>query len=119
MKPSFFRHDVSTCFVTRLALVVLAGLLAIGGLGCQRETAPPLIQVLDVAPREVEVGDRLEVLGGAFPQGKTAHLVFRGTLFRPGEKPETDAVIATEGSAQSRAIGVPWVARPGASNHGR
>jgi NADH-quinone oxidoreductase subunit H len=98
MKPSFFRPDVACRALASLAFVILS---VACGLGCQREVAPPLIQVLDVAPREVEVGDRLEVLGGAFPQGKTAHLVFRGTLFRPGEKPETDAVIATEGSAQS------------------
>src|SRR3954469_1945720 len=78
-------------------LAVLAAFLC----GCQREVGPQLIQVLDVAPREVEVGDRLEIVGNGFPQGKTAKLAFRGTLFRPGERPETSAEIDAEGTVQS------------------
>src|SRR5438552_1814488 len=82
------------------ALLLLIAALAVLA-GCQRESTPQLIQVLDVAPREVEVGDRLEILGSGFPQGKTAKLAFRGTLFRPGDKPETGAVIDAEAVAQS------------------
>ncbi len=85
----------------RLAVALLLVVGIVLAAGCQREVAPPLIQVLDIAPREIEVGDRLEVLGGSFPQGKKAQLVFRGALFRPGEKPETGAVIGAEGTAES------------------
>src|SRR5579859_1566731 len=56
--------------------------------GCVSTEAPPqLLNVLDFAPREAEVGDRLEVIGAGFPEGKTAHVVFKGTLYRPGKKP--------------------------------
>ena len=75
----------------RLPFLLLAAVLALtsmaGLLGCQRDSFPQLIQVLDLAPREAEVGDRLEVLGSGFPQGKAAHLAFRGDLHRPGFKP--------------------------------
>ena len=55
--------------------------------GCVSTEAPPqLLNVLDFAPREAEVGDRLEVIGSGFPEGKTAHVVFKGTLYRPGHK---------------------------------
>src|SRR3954447_11540477 len=56
--------------------------------GCvSNEALPQLLNVLDFAPREAEVGDRLEVLGAGFPEGKTAHVVFKGNLYRPGKKP--------------------------------
>src|SRR5262245_3878947 len=83
----------------RLFVAILAlSLLAL--VGCQREVGPQLIQVLDVAPREVEVGDRLEIVGNGFPQGKTAKIAFRGKLFRPGEAPES-ATIDADGAVQS------------------
>jgi NADH-quinone oxidoreductase subunit H len=50
-----------------------------------------LVQVLDVAPREVELGDRVAILGEGFPAGKTARVTFEGTLHRPGEEPVRDA----------------------------
>ena len=37
-------------------------------------------------PGEAEVGDRLEVIGAGFPEGKSAHVLFKGTLYRPGHK---------------------------------
>jgi NADH-quinone oxidoreductase subunit H len=69
------------------ALLALLGALAIG---CQsNDTAPDLLRVVDVAPRELESGDRLEVLGTNLPTGdaREATITFRGTLRRPGEKP--------------------------------
>ena len=73
-------------------------LLSLAGSGCQRESTPELIQVLDFAPREAEVGDKLEIAGNGFPQGKTAHLAFRGALHRPGEP--------AVGGAEIEAVGV-------------
>ncbi len=57
--------------------------------GCARESLPELIKLSDVVPREVEVGDKLEIQGDGLPQGRTARVTFRGDLHRPGEaKPE-------------------------------
>lgn len=53
--------------------------------GCARDPLPQLIQVTDVAPRQIELGDRLEISGAGFPQGRTAHLLFHGVVHRPGE----------------------------------
>ena len=74
----------SFVFSLLTAFVILLGVSLVG---CQKDSMPQLIQVLDLAPHEAEVGDRLEVLGSGFPHGKTAHLVFRGNLNRPGERP--------------------------------
>jgi NADH-quinone oxidoreductase subunit H len=87
-------------FAVSLASAVLVAFLTIFGVGCSREIAPELIQVLDVAPRHVEVGDRVEIVGSGFPQGRTAKVTFRGVLHRPGESGET-AEIRTEGSVTS------------------
>jgi NADH-quinone oxidoreductase subunit H len=68
---------------------------------CARDLgAPQLIEVLDLVPSAVEAGDRVEVLGASFPQGKHAKLTFRGELRRPGDKPE-HAEISAEGDATS------------------
>jgi len=88
---------LSTVLVPLLALaMVLLGLC-----GCQKDSFPQLIQVLDLAPHEAEVGDRLEVLGSGFPQGKTAHMVFKGGLFRPGFKPVKGTEIELDGVVTS------------------
>jgi NADH-quinone oxidoreductase subunit H len=62
---------------------------------------PQLIQVLDLAPHEAEVGDRIEVIGSGFPEGKTAHLTFRGDLHRPGERTVRDTEIEADGLVSS------------------
>ena len=70
-------------WVARAALA----LLAFRALGCELESAPALIQVLELTPREAELGDRLRVTGVGFPEGKVAHVAFRGDLYRPGVAP--------------------------------
>ncbi len=60
-------------------------LIAILLVGCGRDLVPPLVEATDVTPREIELGDKLEVKGAGFPQGRTARLTFRGDLYRPGE----------------------------------
>jgi NADH-quinone oxidoreductase subunit H len=81
-----------------VVLFALALLAAPALLGCQRDVGPQLIELGDMVPREVERGDRIELLGASFPQGKKAHVTFRGALNRPGEKPAS-AEIATEATA--------------------
>jgi NADH-quinone oxidoreductase subunit H len=84
-----------------IALGVL-GLCAISLLvACERDASPQLITVLDLAPREAEVGDRLELTGNGFPQGRAAHVTFHGTLHRPGEPPVLGADIPLEGVVTS------------------
>lgn len=80
----------------RTLLVTLAAF----ALGCDRDIGPPLIDVTEVTPRAVELGDRLEIRGAGFPQGRPARVVFRGQLHRPG-KPATRAEIVTEAVASS------------------
>ncbi len=71
----------------RLFALVLSILTLLALSGCVSTEAPPqLLNVLDFAPREAEVGDRLEVIGAGFPEGKTAHVIFKGSLYRPGQK---------------------------------
>jgi NADH-quinone oxidoreductase subunit H len=83
-------------------LVLCAGLLVLAG--CERDASPQLITVLDLAPREAEVGDRLELTGSGFPQGRAAHVTFRGTLHRPGEAPSSGAEIQVEGVVTSAQV---------------
>ncbi len=82
-----------------VTLATLVASLALGG--CERETTPPLIQVQSLSPREVEEGDRVTIDGVGFPEGKTAHVAFRGDLHRPGlpavrdVEVDVDAVVLT------------------------
>jgi NADH-quinone oxidoreductase subunit H len=62
-----------------------------------------------VSPRELELGDRLELRGTGFPQGHTARVTFRGVLRRPGEREIRGVAIETEGAvASSDRIDVPF-----------
>ncbi|MGH7282629.1 MAG: PDZ domain-containing protein [Polyangiaceae bacterium] len=74
--------------------------------GCARESLPDLIKITDVVPREVEVGDKLEIQGEGLPQGRTARVTFRGDLHRPGEAKPEHVTFATEGevSASDRVL---------------
>jgi NADH-quinone oxidoreductase subunit H len=63
-------------------------------MGCDRQIAPPLVDVTELSPREVEPGDRLEVHGAGFPQGRTGRLTFDGTVYRAGEGPSRVVVDA-------------------------
>jgi NADH-quinone oxidoreductase subunit H len=74
------------------ALFWLAVLLSVSGcrLGA---TAPDLFQVLDLSPRRVDVGDRLELVGTGFPEGKAATVTFVGDVHRPGQEPTRDVQI--------------------------
>jgi NADH-quinone oxidoreductase subunit H len=85
--------------LTHVAIFICAAALYV--LGCQRDSMPQLVQVLDLAPHEAEVGDRIEIIGSGFPEGKTAHLTFRGDLHRPGERTVRDIEIDADGVVSS------------------
>ncbi|HZF47164.1 MAG TPA: NADH-quinone oxidoreductase subunit NuoH [Polyangiaceae bacterium] len=87
-------------FVHAGLVLVLGLLLSLAGCG-GGNSAPDLLNVIDVVPREVDVGDRIEVLGINLPSGdaKEAKVTFRGELRRPGQAPLIDQVIEVE-SAQ-------------------
>jgi NADH-quinone oxidoreductase subunit H len=73
-------------------------LACLGLIGCAADSsAPDLLNVIDVAPREVDIGDRIEVLGTTLPTGeaKEATVTFKGELRRPGQKP-IDAEITVD-----------------------
>jgi NADH-quinone oxidoreductase subunit H len=78
-------------------LAVVCCWLASGASACSRDAAAPLVRVADLVPREVEPGDRVALVGDGFPPGREARVAFRGTLHRPGERPETSAEIVATG----------------------
>lgn len=87
MRPGFFR----ALFVLALALPA-----------CRGEAPAQLVSAVDLTPREAEVGDRLEVIGAGFPEGKLATVSFRGDLFRPGQEPVRGAEIVAQAASTSQ-----------------
>ncbi|HVH40918.1 MAG TPA: PDZ domain-containing protein, partial [Labilithrix sp.] len=85
---SELRHALLSCLCATALLLTM---------GCERQIAPPLVEVTELAPREVESGERLEVHGAGFPQGRSARVSFEGTLFRPGDAPSRGVSIESEG----------------------
>lgn len=83
----------------RLLLTVLLALLC---WSCQAPDSANLLNVIDVAPRDVEVGDTIEILGSSLPSGDVKHasVTFDGVLFRPGE-PGIDFETTVEGAKPS------------------
>jgi NADH-quinone oxidoreductase subunit H len=57
-----------------------------------------LIRVSDLAPRDVEPGDRVAIVGEGFPAGKAARVTFRGVLHRPGALAQKGAEISVWGT---------------------
>jgi hypothetical protein len=88
-EPHLFTEVVLFRFV--LLIVCLAFL------GCEPQVAPPLVEVTDLTPREIEPGDRLEIHGTGFPQGRTGRVKLAGTVFRPGEAPTRGVSVEAEG----------------------
>lgn len=79
-----------------LALLGLLAVLAV--LGCARQAeGPELLQVIDVQPRDVDVGDRIEVIGiNLRGEGREAQVEFRGELRRPGQAPLLDQQVTVD-----------------------
>ncbi len=81
-----------------IAAALLLVWLVSGAGTFMQPAAPQLIQVLDLAPRDVEVGDTLAIVGSGFPAGKPARVTFRGVLHRPGMKALGGAEIVAAGT---------------------
>jgi NADH-quinone oxidoreductase subunit H len=84
------------------ALATLSLLLALGWLVAGRGWGTPaslqLIRVSDVAPRDVEPGDRIAIVGDGFPAGRPARVTFRGVLYRPGSPAQNGAEVTVWGN---------------------
>jgi len=94
-------HRPPVLALALLSALVLALASTLGLAACDRDGIPPLVEVSEVAPREIEVGDRMELRGAGFPQGRVARVTFRGTLLRPGQAPIHGASIEAEGIVSS------------------
>jgi NADH-quinone oxidoreductase subunit H len=64
-----------------------------------REASPNLLEVSDLNPHSLEVGDRLVVTGSGFPEGRAAKVSFHGDVFRAGQAPLRDVTIVTSAAA--------------------
>jgi NADH-quinone oxidoreductase subunit H len=94
MRMRFSRWSTLALSLLTTAVLVLTSCVS-------SEPSPQLLNVLDFAPREAEVGDRLEVIGYGFPEGKAARITFRGTLHRPGRRPVQGVEIDAPGASTS------------------
>jgi NADH-quinone oxidoreductase subunit H len=73
------------------------------------DTPASTVRVLDVVPRDLEVGERVAILGDGFPPGKEARVTLRGTLHRPGDGAISGAEIsATAVAVATNRLEVPY-----------
>lgn len=64
-------------------------------LGCSSQgSGPGLLQLTELSAREVGKGDKLEITGAGFPEGRVARLTFRGDVFRPGRAAARDVEVS-------------------------
>lgn len=64
-------------------------------LGCSAPSSGPgLLQLTELSAREVGRGDKLEITGAGFPEGRIARLTFRGDVFRPGRAAAHDVEVS-------------------------
>jgi NADH-quinone oxidoreductase subunit H len=82
--------------VTRFVVLALGLVLA----ACDgHDTSPNLLEVSDLNPRSLEVGDRLSLNGSGFPEGRAAKVNFHGDVFRAGQTPLRDVTIGAPAAA--------------------
>ncbi len=83
-----------------IALTVSSGFFVAG---CEHRSAPELLTLTELTPSEVDVGDRVDVLGLELPSGDVheARVTFRGTLARPGRAPLVNQTIEVDGAQVS------------------
>jgi NADH:ubiquinone oxidoreductase subunit H len=75
----------------KAALFALAAVV----LGCSSpNTGPGLLQLTELSARELGRGDKLEITGAGFPEGRVARLTFRGDVFRPGRVAAHDVEVS-------------------------
>jgi NADH:ubiquinone oxidoreductase subunit H len=64
-------------------------------LGCSSPSSGPgLLQLTELSAREVGRGDKLEITGAGFPEGRVARVTFRGDVFRPGRLAAHDVEVS-------------------------
>src|SRR5687768_15982155 len=83
-------------------ILPLLGVLLVLCAGCRADPPPALLDVVTFAPSEADQGDRLEVLGNALPEGRTATLTFRGEVHQPGKDPRKVDIVAEAVGSQRR-----------------
>lgn len=74
----------------RNALAAAVTTAALFATGCSSQSAVDILRVSDIGPRQVEIGDRLEITGQHFPQAselKRVRITLRATLARSGMAP--------------------------------
>lgn len=77
----------------KVSLIALAAL----ALGCSPpHSGPGLLQLTELSAREVGRGDKLEISGAGFPEGRVARLTFHGDVFRPGRSAAHDVEISIQ-----------------------
>ena len=76
--------------------------------GCDaRDASPNLLEVSDLNPHALEVGDRLTLSGSGFPEGRAAKVSFQGDVFRAGRSPLRDVtIVATAQASDPHSIAV-------------
>ena len=99
--PPLERSSVLRSALLLLLSILLVAVATLGLAACERDGIPPLVEVTEVSPRAVEVGDRMELVGAGFPQGRAAHVTFRGTMLRPGQPAVHGASVEAEGVVTS------------------
>jgi len=72
-----------------------------------RDNSPNLLELSDLNPHVLEVGDRLTLIGSGFPEGRAAKVSFRGDVFRAGQSPMRDVtIVATAAASDPHSIAV-------------
>jgi NADH:ubiquinone oxidoreductase subunit H len=59
------------------------------------DRGPNLIEVKEIGPRHLEVGDRVRLSGSGFPEGRPVTVTFRGDVRRAGDAPREDVTLKT------------------------
>jgi NADH-quinone oxidoreductase subunit H len=84
------------------AWIAVLTLVTLALCGCSRaDQQLDLITVLDMTPREVDLGDRVEIIGVGFPVGRPVTVSFQGDLLRPGRDPERNVTIEVKAVSAS------------------
>jgi len=82
--------------------------LALWALGCDgSRSEPELLVVADFGPAQLELGDRVEVVGDGFPEGRSATVELEGQLYRVGDsevRPYRHSFVARSGGRNSVAF---------------
>ncbi len=93
---------------SRIGLLATLLLLALLTLSCQSShQGANLLSLTGLSPRDLGVGDELEIQGSGLPEGKSARVAFRGDLYRPASPVERDVeIVARTTTSSPRSLSV-------------